>query len=197
LQPTNFADPAYFHKVVDCQLGLPGAYPVPEYIRLIASGALQRCLHGQLGVQRIPRRARVAPATGPVSRPAGAAGSRRAMAQPEPVAICRLKRVAADMKDDIRNADAGHRTAQRQAGRLRGRWPGLADGRARPGTAGLRGHGVRRRGQGGRLHPQQIPRFRLPESVIDEETGYILNLGVEFQERAAGRVDEGPAGAGL
>jgi formate dehydrogenase beta subunit len=27
----------------------------------------------------------------------------------------------------------------------------------------------------------QIPRFRLPESVIDEETGYILDMGVKFR----------------
>ena len=41
--------------------------------------------------------------------------------------------------------------------------------------------------QPGGLMRTNIPAFRLPESVIDEETGYVLGLGVEF--RGGVRID--------
>jgi formate dehydrogenase (NADP+) beta subunit len=73
---------------------------------------------------------------------------RRGRVEEEPVAICRLKRVAADYKDDVSaRMPAVAAPKQRQARRLRRRRAGLADGGARPGAAGLRGHGVRRRGR--------------------------------------------------
>ena len=126
LKPTDVHDPDYFHKVVDCQWACPAHTPVPEYIRLIAAGRLQRRVHGQLGVERVSRESSVARATGRASRPAGAAGSRRTRRATEPVAICRLKRVAADYKDDVtRPAAAARRDHERQAHRLRRR-------RARP-----------------------------------------------------------------
>ena len=98
LNPTDIGRPDYFHKVVDCQWACPAHTPVPEYIRLIAAGQLQRCLHGQLEVQRLPRhpRAHLRPAVRTRLPP-------RARRREEPVAICRLKRVAADYKDDIRD----------------------------------------------------------------------------------------------
>ena len=83
----------YFHKVVDCQYACP-AHPVPEYIRLIADGRTRR-LHDQLEVQRLPG---ILGRTcdRPCVRPAC-----RGRVEEEPVAICRLKRVAADMKSDV------------------------------------------------------------------------------------------------
>ncbi len=102
MQPTNIADPAYFHKVVDCQWACPAHTPVPEYIRLIAQGRygdaymvnwVSNVFPGILGrtcdrpCEPACRRGRVEEAN---------------TGQPEPVAICRLKRVAADMKDDVR-----------------------------------------------------------------------------------------------
>jgi formate dehydrogenase beta subunit len=181
LQPTNTADPAYFHKVVDCQLACPAHTPVPEYIRLIAQGRysdaymvnwVSNVFPGVLGrtcdrpCEPACRRGRVEESNG---------------AHPEPVAICRLKRVAADLKDDIRSRMPaiaprnGKRVACIGAGPASltvardllplGYQVTVFDGEAKAGG----------------FIRSQIPRFRLPESVIDEETGYILDLGVEFR----------------
>ena len=181
MQPTNIGDPAYFHKVVDCQLACPAHTPVPEYIRLIAQGRytdaymvnwVSNVFPGVLGrtcdrpCEPACRRARVEESNGE---------------HPEPVAICRLKRVAADMKDDIR-------------GRMPARSPenGKRVACVGAGPASLTvardlvplGYNVtvfEGEAKAGGFIRSQIPRFRLPESVIDEETGYILDLGVEFR----------------
>jgi NADPH-dependent glutamate synthase beta subunit-like oxidoreductase len=180
LQPTNIADPAYFHQVVDCQWACPAHTPVPEYIRLIAQGRygdaymvnwVSNVFPGILGrtcdrpCEPACRRARVEESNA---------------AAPEPVAICRLKRVAADMKEDVRGRmpprapSNGRRIACVGAGPASltvardlaplGYEVTVFDGEARPGG----------------FMWTQIPRFRLPESVIEEETGYVLDLGVEF-----------------
>mgnify|MGYP003575844768 CR=1 FL=1 len=88
MQPTNIADPAYFHKVVDCQWACPAHTPVPEYIRLIAQGRygdaymvnwVSNVFPGIPGRTRppCPRAPSAAPAPGPASPPAGVAGSSR------------------------------------------------------------------------------------------------------------------------
>jgi formate dehydrogenase beta subunit len=88
----------HFHKVVDCQWACPAHTPVPEYIRLIAQGRYDEAYMVNW-VSNVFPASSGAPATGPASPPAGAAGWRREnLAKPEPVAICRLKRVAADFK---------------------------------------------------------------------------------------------------
>ena len=101
LRSTDIGDPDYFHKVVDCQWACPAHTPVPEYIRLIAAGRYtdaylvnweSNVFPGILGrtcdrpCEPACRRGRVEEAQA---------------AKPEPVAICRLKRVAADFKDDV------------------------------------------------------------------------------------------------
>ncbi len=202
--PTNIANPAYFHKVVDCQWACPAHTPVPEYIRLIAQGRygdaymvnwVSNVFPGILGrtcdrpCEPACRRGRVeqnnAPAAGPPqggSAPSGgrAEGPGGLPSEPEPVAICRLKRVAADMKEDIRGrlpkrvpsngkriacigAGPASLTVARDLAPL-GYQVTVFDGEAKAGG----------------FIRTQIPRFRLPEEVIDEETGYILDLGVEF-----------------
>src|SRR5579862_6778570 len=102
LEPTNIAAPEYFHKVVDCQWACPAHTPVPEYIRLIAAGRYtdayminwhSNVFPGILG-RTCDRPCEPACRRGRVEE--GAQG------KPEPVAICRLKRVAADNKGDIR-----------------------------------------------------------------------------------------------
>jgi formate dehydrogenase beta subunit len=180
LQPTNIADPAYFHKVVDCQWACPAHTPVPEYIRLIAQGRygdaymvnwVSNVFPGILG-RTCDRPCEPACRRGRVEQ-----GDR---GDPEPVAICRLKRVAADNKEDVRERmpQAGPRNGKRVA--CIGAGPSsltvardllplgyevtLFDGEQRAGG----------------FIRTQIPRFRLPESVIDEETGYILDLGATF-----------------
>src|ERR1700704_558254 len=102
LQPTDVKNPDYFHKVVDCQWACPAHTPVPEYIRLIAAGRYS-------DAYMVNWKSNVFP--GILGRPGAGRGEpacRRGrveeenLAKPEPVAICRLKRVAADYKGDIK-----------------------------------------------------------------------------------------------
>ena len=103
MHPTNTANPAYFHKVVDCQYACPAHTPVPEYIRLIAAGRYSdayminwqsNVFPGILG-RTCDRPCEPACRRGRVEENNGE--------KPEPVAICRLKRVAADHKDEVRS----------------------------------------------------------------------------------------------
>ena len=95
LEPTNIEAPEYFHKVVDCQWACPAHTPVPEYIRLIAEGRYT-------DAYMINWKSNVFPGIlgRTCDRPCEPA-CRRVRVEDEPVAICRLKRVAADNKDDI------------------------------------------------------------------------------------------------
>jgi len=187
VRPTDIRVPDYFHKVVDCQWACPAHTPVPEYIRLIAAGRYadaymvnwkSNVFPGVLG-RTCDRPCEPACRRGRVEENNGD--------KPEPVAICRLKRVAADNKGDVsarmpaRAAPNGRRIACIGAGPASltvardlaplGYHVTVFDGEAKAGG----------------FIRTQIPRFRLPESVIDEETGYILDLGVEF--RAGERID--------
>ncbi len=103
MHPTDTAQPDYFHKVVDCQWACPAHTPVPEYIRLIAQGRFgdaymvnwkSNVFPGILG-RTCDRPCEPACRRGRVEKNQGE--------KPEPVAICRLKRVAADYKEDIRD----------------------------------------------------------------------------------------------
>ena len=107
MKPTDIANPDYFHKVVDCQWACPAHTPVPEYIRLIAAGRYgdaylvnweSNVFPGILG-RTSDRPCEPACRRGRVEE----GGDAKARSKPEPVAICRLKRVAADFKDDIRD----------------------------------------------------------------------------------------------
>src|SRR5262249_26053668 len=96
MQSTDIAAPDYFHKVVDCQWACPAHTPVPEYIRLIAAGR-----YGD--AYMINWKPTVFPAT--LGRPGDRRGERacgRGRVEKDPVAICRLKRAAADYKEDTR-----------------------------------------------------------------------------------------------
>ena len=188
MKPTDISAPDYFHKVVDCQWACPAHTPVPEYIRLIAQGRYgdaymvnwrSNVFPGILGrtcdrpCEPACRRGRVEDDDGP---------------KPEPVAICRLKRVAADFKDDITGRLP--KPAKRKNGKriaLVGAGPAsltVARDLTPLGYEVVMYDSDRR--AGGMIRTQ-IPRFRLPESVIDEEVGYVLDLGVEL--RAGHRVD--------
>jgi formate dehydrogenase (NADP+) beta subunit len=174
VQPTEVANPEYFHKVVDCQWACPAHTPVPEYIRLIAA---QRYTDAYM----VNWKSNVFPGIlgRTCDRPCEPA-CRRSRVEKEPVAICRLKRVAADYKGDIRPllpkppaATNGKRVACIGAG------PAsltVARDLAPLGYEIVIYDGDRR---GGGMIRTQIPKFRLPESVIDEEVGYILDLGME------------------
>ena len=176
MKPTQTFGDAYYHQVVDCQWACPAHTPVPEYIRLIAGGQYSEAY-------MINWRSNVFPGIlGRVcDRPCEPA-CRRGRIDKEPVAICRLKRVAADLKDDIQavlpkapEKKNGKRVACIGAGPA-----SLTVAR----DLALQGYQVSIFDNGkapGGMVRTQIPKFRLPDSVIDEECDYILNLGVELQ----------------
>jgi NADPH-dependent glutamate synthase beta subunit-like oxidoreductase/ferredoxin len=174
LKPTDVKNPEYFHKVVDCQWACPAHTPVPEYIRLISAGRysdayminwVSNVFPGILGRT--------------CDRPCEPA-CRRGRVEEEPVAICRLKRVAADNKDDIRARlpqPSSHRNGKRIA--LVGAGPAsltVARDLAPLGYEVILFDGAE---FGGGMIRTQIPKFRLPETVLDEEVGYVLDLGIE------------------
>ena len=181
MQRTDTANPAYFHKVVDCQWACPAHTPVPEYIRLIAQGRYSdayminwtsNVFPGILG-RTCDRPCEPACRRGRVEENNGAA--------PEPVAICRLKRVAADMKDDVskRMPSLSPKNGKRVA--CIGAGPASLTVARDLAPLGYEVTVFDGEAKAGGFIRSQIPRFRLPESVIDEETGYILDLGVMFK----------------
>jgi NADPH-dependent glutamate synthase beta subunit-like oxidoreductase/ferredoxin len=182
MKNTDISAPNYFHKVVDCQWACPAHTPVPEYIRMIAHGRYS-------DAYMLNWKSNVFPGIlgRTCDRPCEPA-CRRTRVEKEPVAICRLKRVAADYKDDIRERlpkPAAHKNGKRVA--LIGGGPAsltVARDLAPLGYACVVFDGDPK--AGGMIRTQ-IPKFRLPDSVIDEECGYILDLGVEF--RGGQRVD--------
>lgn len=182
MQPTDIRNPDYFHKVVDCQWACPAHTPVPEYIRLIAAGRYSdaymvnwksNVFPGILG-RTCDRPCEPACRRGRVEKDQ----AERA----EPVAICRLKRVAADFKDDV--SDRMPRKAARSNGKriaCVGAGPASLTVARDLAPLGYQVTVFDRDPRAGGMIRTQIPRFRLPEEVIDEETGYVLNLGVDFR----------------
>jgi NADPH-dependent glutamate synthase beta subunit-like oxidoreductase len=175
MKNTDISEPDYFHKVVDCQWACPAHTPVPEYIRLIAHGRYS-------DAYMINWRSNVFPGIlgRTCDRPCEPA-CRRVRVEKEPVAICRLKRVAADYKDDIR--DRLPKPASKKNGkRIALIGGGPASLTVARDLAPLGYHCVvfDQDPKAGGMIRTQIPKFRLPDSVIDEECGYILDLGVEF-----------------
>jgi len=182
LQATDTRNPDYFHRVVDCQWACPAHTPVPEYIRLIAAGRYS-------DAYLVNWRANVFPGIlgRTCDRPCEPACRRGRVEEqqaerPEPVAICRLKRVAADFKDDIR-ARLPQRARRPNGRRVACVGAGPASLTVARDLAPL-GYTVTvfdADARAGGMIRTQIPRFRLPEAVIDEETGYVLDLGVDFR----------------
>ena len=175
MKRTNIENPDYFHKVVDCQWACPAHTPVPEYIRMIASGQYA-------DAYMLNWRSNVFPGIlgRTCDRPCEPA-CRRGRVEEEPVAICRLKRVAADYKGDIR--ERLPQPATRKNGkRIACIGGGPASFTVARDLAPL-GYDVTifdNEQTGGGMIRSQIPRFRLPVEIIDEEIGYILDLGVTF-----------------
>jgi formate dehydrogenase (NADP+) beta subunit len=174
VQPTDISNPDYFHKVVDCQWACPAHTPVPEYIRLIADRRYTDAFMVNWESNVFPG---ILGRT--CDRPCEPA-CRRGRVEKDPVAICRLKRVAADNKGDIRpylpaipREKNGKRIALVGAGPV-----SLTVARD---LMPLGYHCVMFDGdaKGGGMMRTQIPRFRLPESVTDEEVDLILDMGVE------------------
>ena len=176
MEPTNTAHPDYYHRVVDCQWACPAHTDVPEYIRLIAQGRFT-------DAYMVNRHSNVFPGIlGRVcDRPCEPA-CRRGRVEEKPVAICRLKRVAADLRDDI-------------TGRLP-KIPQLKNGKRvaliGAGCASLTvandlmplGYQVtlfEKSAEPGGLMRTNIPSFRLPQTVLDDEIGQITAMGVDLK----------------
>ncbi len=172
MKPTNTADPEYFHRVVDCQFACPAHTPVPEYIRLIAQERYSDAYMVNWESNVFPG---VLGRT--CDRPCEPA-CRRGRVEEEPVAICRLKRVAADHKEDVtpRMPMPGPRNGKKIA--LIGGGPASLTVARDLAPLGYELHLYDAQAKGGGFMRSEIPTFRLPESVLDEEVGYVLDMGV-------------------
>ncbi|NNF66314.1 MAG: FAD-dependent oxidoreductase [Gammaproteobacteria bacterium] len=176
MKPTDTSDPDYFHKVVDCQWACPAHTNVPEYIRLIAQGR-------NADAYMLNRESNVFPGIlGRVcDRPCEPA-CRRGRLEDKPVAICRLKRVAADLSEDVRDRlprrpdnDNGKRIALIGAG--------CASLTVANDLLPL-GYEVviyEKLADTGGLMRSNIPRFRLPPKILDEEINAIVDMGAELR----------------
>jgi len=178
LKPADTSNPDFFHRAVDCQWSCPAHTAVPEYLRQVAAGHYTEAY-------MINWRANVFPGVlGRVcDRPCETACRRSRMegGDKAPVAICRLKRTAADYKADVRlrlprpAPYSGKRVACVGAGpasltvardlALQGHNLTIFDGEKAPGG----------------LMRSQIPKSRLPDEILDEEIGYILDMGIAFR----------------
>ena len=174
MQPTDISNPDYFHKVVDCQWACPAHTPVPEYIRLIAD-------RRYTDAYMVNWESNVFPGIlgRTCDRPCEPA-CRRGRVEKEPVAICRLKRVAADNKGDIRSF-LPQIPREKNGKRIALVGAGPASLTVARDLLPLGYHCVMFDGdaKGGGMMRTQIPRFRLPETVTDEEVDLILDMGVE------------------
>jgi len=173
MKPTDIADPEYFHKVVDCQWACPAHTPVPEYIRLIAekryTDAYMINWHSNVFPGILGRTC---------DRPCEPA-CRRGRVEEEPVAICRLKRVAADYKSDI--SDRLPLIPKKKNGKhiaLIGAGPASLTVARDLMPLGYEITLFEKDALSGGAMRTQIPRFRLPAEVLDEELNYILQMGV-------------------
>ena len=173
MKPTDIKDPEYFHKVVDCQYACPAHTPVPEYIRLIAAERYSDAYMVNWESNVFPG---ILGRT--CDRPCEPA-CRRGRVEEEPVAICRLKRVAADNKDDVK-----HRMPQgpfEKNGKkicLIGGGPASLTVARDLAPLGYEIELYDEWYKGGGMMRTQIPSFRLPEEVLDEEVNYILDMGI-------------------
>jgi formate dehydrogenase beta subunit len=173
---TDTSDPNYYHRVVDCQWACPAHTNVPEYIRMIAQGRFD-------DAYILNRESNVFPGIlgRTCDRPCEPA-CRRSRVDGKPVAICRLKRVAADHKDDIT-----HRLPTAPAVKNGKKVALIGAGPAALTVAndlmplGYQCTIFEKQPRPGGLMRINIPAFRLPEEVLDEEIGYIVNMGVDVK----------------
>lgn len=176
MKPTNTSDPDYFHRVVDCQWACPAHTAVPEYIRLIAQGRFT-------DAYMLNRESNVFPAIlGRVcDRPCEPA-CRRGRVEAEPVAICRLKRVAADGRGEIAHL-LPKAPAQKNGKRIAlvGGGPASLTVANDLVPAGYECVLFEALDTLGGLMRSNIPAFRLPGRVLDEEIRYITDMGVDVR----------------
>ncbi len=176
MDPTNVAIPDYYHRVVDCQWACPAHTNVPEYIRLIAHGKFTEAY-------LLNRESNVFPGIlgRTCDRPCEPA-CRRGRVDGKPVAICRLKRVAADNRGEVK-----HLLPQAPAENNGKKIALIGAGPASLTVAndlmplGYEVTIFEKLPRPGGLMRINIPAFRLPEQVLDEEIGYITDMGVDVR----------------
>ncbi len=188
---TDVSDPRYYHKVVDCQWACPAHTNVPGYLRLIAQGRYDDSY-------LLNRESNVFPGIlgRTCDRPCEPA-CRRGRVEEKPVAICRLKRVAADNRGDIRDR-LPKAPAQKNGKRVALIGAGPSSLAVANDLLPL-GYDVtiyEQHAQPGGLMRINIPSFRLPASVLDEECGYIIDMGANMRygtkvQSLKGLLDEG------
>ncbi|HJR63512.1 MAG TPA: FAD-dependent oxidoreductase [Gemmatimonadaceae bacterium] len=176
MNPTDVGNPSYYHKVVDCQWACPAHTNVPEYIRLIAQG---RYTESYL----LNRESNVFPGIlgRTCDRPCEPA-CRRGRVDGKPVAICRLKRVAADLRDDVREflpRAPAEKNGKRVA--LVGAGPASLTVANDLMPLGYECVIYEQLAKPGGLMRTNIPSFRLPSQVLDEEIHMILDMGVKVR----------------
>ena len=176
MQHTNVGNPDYFHRVVDCQWACPAHTNVPEYIRLIAQGRFTEAY-------MVNRASNVFPGIlgRTCDRPCEPA-CRRTRVEGEPVAICRLKRVAADHRDEVAHLlpkAPAEKNGKRVA--LIGAGPASLTVANDLMPLGYHVTVFEKMPRPGGLMRVNIPAFRLPADVLDEEIGYILDMGVDIR----------------
>ena len=176
MNPTETSGSEYFHRVVDCQWACPAHTDVPQYIRMIAQGQFSEAY-------MLNRVSNVFPGIlGRVcDRPCEPA-CRRGRVEEKPVAICRLKRVAADNRDDITD-QLPVAPEQKNGKRVALVGAGCASLAVANDLMPL-GYEVviyEALAVAGGLMRYNIPSFRLPPEVLDEEIGYIVDMGVDLR----------------
>ena len=176
MQPTNVSDPRYYHKVVDCQWACPAHTNVPEYLRLIAQGQYTDSY-------LLNRESNVFPGIlgRTCDRPCEPA-CRRGRVDGKPVAICRLKRVASDLRDDVSDRlPTAPATKNGKRVALIGAGPASLTVANDLMPLGYDVVIYEKYKQAGGLMRFNIPAFRLPASVLDEETDYVIRMGVDVR----------------
>ena len=176
MAPTDVSDPRYYHKVVDCQWACPAHTNVPQYLRLIGQGRYDDSY-------LLNRQSNVFPGIlgRTCDRPCEPA-CRRGRIDDKPVAICRLKRVAADLRGEI-----GDRLPKAPAQKNGKRVALIGAGPSSLTVANdllPLGYDVtiyEKHTQPGGLMRFNIPSFRLPAQVLDEECGYIIDMGATMK----------------
>ncbi|HHS95769.1 MAG TPA: 4Fe-4S dicluster domain-containing protein [Phaeodactylibacter sp.] len=173
MKATNIKDPEYFHRVIDCQYACPAHTPVPEYIRLIAAKRYTEAYMINWDSNVFPG---ILGRT--CDRPCEPA-CRRGRIDEEPVAICRLKRVAADNKGELSALiPKGPFPSNGKKIALIGGGPASLTVARDLAPLGYEIHLYDEWHKGGGMIRTQIPSFRLPEEVLDEEVNYILDMGI-------------------
>jgi formate dehydrogenase (NADP+) beta subunit len=176
MQPTNVGNPSYFHKVVDCQWACPAHTNVPEYIRLIAQGRFT-------DAYMVNRESNVFPGIlgRTCDRPCEPA-CRRGRVEDKPVAICRLKRVAADHRGEVKHLlPTAPKEKNGKKVALVGAGPASLTVANDLMPLGYEVTIFEKAPRAGGLMRINIPSFRLPEQVLDEEIGYIVDMGVDVR----------------